>query len=130
MSDYSPIDSPQYTSIRFPSDSVTVAAVRRVHPNRFDVEDGRRFQTLEGEPEFTLGAALHVERILARAAYETARGNPDDYLASCGLSREDCLEDRTDFYRTYGVADGRRQTEELIRRIEAQAVEQVRGRDL
>lgn len=127
-SSLSPLGQIDYSSISFPSDSVTVATIRRVHPGRFDIEDGRRFRGVQDDPDFSLGTAMYLERLLARAAFETASGGPGDHLAGSGLTRDDCLRDLTHFYRTYGVADGRHQVDQLVRRVETQAADQVRRR--
>lgn len=118
-------DSPQgaldYGSLHFPSDRITVADIRRAHPLRFDHKDGHRFFGLQNDPEFNLNTILYVERLLAKEAFEEARGHPGNNLGNAGLDRDDCLNDLTRFYQTYRIAQGRHHTEQLVRDFEAQA---------
>jgi hypothetical protein len=123
----SPLDYIDYTSIRFPSDRITVADIRRAHPGSFDVEDGGRFRECSRN-FFPLDTVIYLERLLARAAYEKAIGKPGDILDDRGLERSDCMKDLTKFYATYGVAKGAHLTEQLIREIESQAASQATGR--
>lgn len=123
-----PLDYVDYTSISFPSDRVTMADVRRAHPERFDVEDGDAFERTGDDPTFTLGLVVYLERLLARAAYESSLGKPGNVIGQRGMDRADCVEELTKFYATYGVANGSHQTEELVRDIESQAAAQAAGR--
>ena len=119
----SPLDSIDYTSLAFPSDRITVVDLRRAHPERFDAEDGDRFARVG--PTFRLNSILDLERLFALAAFEKALGKPGDPIRARGLDRDDCVEELTEFYRTYRVADGRHATEQLIRDIETQAAAQT-----
>jgi hypothetical protein len=128
MPDTSPIDSIDYTSINFPSDRITIADVRRAHPERFDAENGEAFEQTHDEPKFTLNLIIYLERLLARAAYERARGKAGDVLGEHGLDRDECVEELTKFFGTYRVAKGANHTEQLIRDIESQAAAQAASR--
>ena len=128
MSDTSSSDCVDYTSIKFPSDGITIADVRRAHPERFDVEDGESFERTQDDPKFTLNLIIYLERLLARAAYESASGKAGDVLGEHGLNRNDCVEELTKFFGTYGVTKGAKHTEQFIRDIESQAAAQAASR--
>ena len=81
----SPFDYVDYASIRFPSDGITIGRIRRSHPERFDVEDGERFERTTSDPKFQLNTLIYLERLLARAAYEKALGKRSDVLGERGL---------------------------------------------
>lgn len=122
----SPRDTVNYTSIRFPSDRITLADIRRAHPERFDVDSPPAFRRLGEEESFRLNMAIDTERLLARAAFEKATGNGPDYLGQVmGLDRDNLIEELTEDYRLYGVAVGRQVTEQLVRDLEAQAASQA-----
>lgn len=84
----SSLDYIDYPSIRFPSDSITVADIRRVHPDRFDIEGGGRFRQATADPTFHLNSILYLERLVARAAYEKVLGKPGDIIFDRGLERD------------------------------------------
>jgi hypothetical protein len=114
-----------YTSIQYPSDRITVGDIRRTHPERFDSERAELFNRTGNDPNFAISVILYLERLLAHAAYEDARGKGVNVFGPSGLDREDCLEELTQFYALYGVAQGTHHTEQLVRDIEAQAAAQV-----
>lgn len=121
--------SVNYTSIVFPSDRITLADLRRAHPERFDAEGGDRFKRSERDPSFALNSILYLERLLARAAFEQALGSSAGVIEDSGLDRHDCVKELASFYALYRVASGPHQTEQLIRDIESQAAAQAaRGR--
>ncbi|QVL30807.1 hypothetical protein KIH39_18390 [Telmatocola sphagniphila] len=103
--------------------------IRRVHPDLFDVEDAPRFRKIVDQSSFTLDLILYLERLLARAAFEKALGKTEDVLQRRGLDRQDCVEELTQFYETYGIAhaQGKHQAEVLIQNIESQAASQARS---
>lgn len=127
-----PLPTIDYASLSFPSDHITLADIRRAHPDRFDTEDGRRFKSIELEDKsFTVSLIIHLEHLLARAAFEKAAGLPGNVLHDVGLlEREECIEELTGFYQAYGVAQGPQHTEMLVRDLEARAASQAakRGR--
>lgn len=114
-----------FKSIAFPSDRVTVADLRRAHPERFDAEGGDLFEPAASGRCFYLELILFMERLLARAAFEEALGDSGGILGTRGLDRDGCVEELTEYYRLYRVADGRHATEELVRGIESQAAAQA-----
>ena len=125
----SPDPSPvalDYSSITFPSDRITLADLRRAHPERFDAEGGVGFHQTDGDATFVLNTLLYTERLLARAAFEKALGRPGDAVREIGgVERDDCVEGLSEDYAFYGVASGPRLTEQLVRDIEAQAAAQA-----
>lgn len=108
-----------YSALRFPSDRIAVGDLRRAHPGLFDGEGSTPFRNADLND---LATVFFVERLLARAAFEKARGTPGDVFRDVArLERDDCIQDLAAFYQTYGVAKGVRHTEQLVRGIEAQA---------
>jgi hypothetical protein len=72
------LDYIDYSSIRFPSDNLTIGAVRKLYPHRFDVDGDEVpvfFEANAGKPtgdskEEWLFCMLSTERALARHAFE------------------------------------------------------------
>lgn len=128
MPDDPPLDYIDYTSLRFPSDRITIRDMRRAHPDRFDVEGGRRFAEPEDEEDFLVGTLIYMERLVARAAFEAALGKPGDLYAERALEKEGCVEEMAEMYRRYGVSTGLEHTRQLLRDLESQAAQQARGR--
>jgi hypothetical protein len=126
----SPLDYVDYTAIPFPSDRISVADIRHHHPDLFDVEDAKGFDRIADEATFTLDLILDLERLIARAAYESARGLPPSAFKDRGMSRSECLDELAAFYSGYGVATGRKATEQLVRDIESRAAAQAVGAKL
>ncbi|WP_149109712.1 hypothetical protein [Limnoglobus roseus] len=114
-----------YASIRFPSDRIDVAALRRAHPDRFDAEGGRRFADAGSDPTFFLDTIVYLERLLARSAFDHAAGRSANRQKGAGMSRSECLKDLTEFYQAYGVATGAKHTAQLVRGFEDQAAHQA-----
>lgn len=128
MTDQTPdLDYVDYTRIPFPSDHLTFGAVRRAHPDLFDVDGTELFfdtaTTATDVPDL-----FYLERLLARQAFEAALGRPGELLRSRNLEREDCLQELTAGYVRYGLSTGRHHTEQLVREFEALAAAQAPGR--
>lgn len=122
------IDYVIYTSIAFPSDNLTIRDLRRAHPDQFDVDDGPDFFDHVGEnilADDTIGTMLYVERLLARGAYEEARGNRDYLLKKQAVEREGLIAELAEDYMRYGLASGPQHAQQLIRDFEAQAAAQA-----
>lgn len=96
-----------------------------MHPDRFDVEVGRRFGQIDDDSTFTLNLIIYLERLLAHGAFEDARSSGKAVLSEAGLDRSECLDDLTTFYSAYGLSSGTHQTEQLVRGIESQAFAQA-----
>ena len=111
--------------IRFPSDAITVKAVRDAL-NPKDLFDTRTENVFEG-----LEACVMTERDIARKAFDAAlRGIKPNRIGK--VDHESAWERREwvngiDYdYRRFGVSSGPRQTAELIRDVEAQAAAQAK----
>jgi hypothetical protein len=119
-----------YMSLSFPSDRITLADIRRVHPDRFGTENGNFFELISPyDRSFTLDQILFLEHLLARAAFEKAAGLPGNVLIDVGLlQREECIEDLTGFYKTYGISQGQKHTKMLVRDLEKRAAKQASDR--
>lgn len=115
-----------FSALAFPSDRITVADLRRVHPNRFNPPLGQAFNALETDRTFGLNDALYLERLLAAQEYERAAGQPGSSTrASEQMSRDSCIGTLTRLYQQYGLATGRKQTELLVKKLEVQAAKQA-----
>jgi hypothetical protein len=112
------------SSVRFPSDAVTMGRLRQLRPEVFDhgCESGIYLQPLFFmEPELpthardTLGDLLYQERYVVAAAYAKAEGiaPPDlDFINLRDLLKQNYIELK--------LAAGPHEAEELVRSIEAQ----------
>jgi hypothetical protein len=128
------LDFIDYTSIAFPSDSLTVGKLRKLYPERFDVEGAgiRHFfaanagKNTDDSNESMLADMLTGERYLARHAYEQALGKTWTCLTELGDTREESAEELSERYIHFGLASGPQHAEQLIRSFEAQAVAQAK----
>ena len=120
-------DSPQidFTKIAFPSDSLTIGTLRKLHPADLDSQSKPDFT----ERSHSLGAELTdmlwVEREIAEAAFNRALGRPTEGDRT-GQDWQDCLDQVAGIYTRYGIASGQHHAEQLFRDIETQAVAQAR----
>jgi hypothetical protein len=118
------------TDIRFPSDGLTIGALRRAHPDRFDTPPVPTFFLTEPRgdcADLVLGTVLGLERALAADAYNRAAGQGWKDVA-LGYDRGTFAADLGEWYVRYGLARGGHHAEQLIRAFEAQAAGQVRRR--
>ena len=107
-----------FSSIEFPSDRITLGQIRRMESET--MTSNRRL--IERHPSNIEAInACRMEHILARKAWATTVGlaDPDPSY----LRREE-VDNLSHIYRRYGIAGGKRETNELIRRFEAE-VERV-----
>lgn len=104
----------------FPSDRLTVKALRAVEPGLFASASPADLH--ESFSHSDCAAMLFWERVAARQAYQAALGQP---LVDAE-PREELVEMLNDHYREYGLSSGPHQTEQLIRRVELQASNQAR----
>jgi hypothetical protein len=119
-----------FTKIAFPSDRITVKSLRDAFPHSFDLPahsfDQSSTRSYErGSVAQALDGIIDAERLLAGIAFKRALGQP--------MSSDEGRFDRSEFldaletdYGRVGLASGAHQVEELMRAIEAQAVEQAR----
>ena len=135
MSDGPTLDYIDYTPIAFPSDNLTVGKLRKLYPDRFDVEGAghRDFFSANAwgdkkQPdEEWLAAMLSAERYLARHAFELACGKTSTCLTQLGDTRDESAEELGQYYIHFGLASGPHHAEQLIRAFEAQAAAQGRA---
>jgi hypothetical protein len=105
------------TKISLPTDGITLGAMRRAEPHRFErraLEDG-----LSGTQAV---AILLWEYMLADKAFAQALGGPDPHPNTPRSTITGILDDA---YRTYGISNGTETSFQLIRRIEAAAADQA-----
>ena len=112
--------------LKFPSDAITVKAVRdALNPEGlFDTRKENLFEGLE--------ACVITERQIAQNAFDAAlkglkpnRSGKADLDSA--LQRREMVTGLDYDYQRFGLSKGARQTVELIRGIEAQAVDQARA---
>lgn len=113
------------SGIQFPSDTITIRALREAHPEQFDIgfaggggyeQPKFFFNGSDGATaEDTLGAMLYCERLIATDAYAAAKG-----VAGMGVSIDDFKEELAELYTRYGISKGPHHAAELIRGIEQQ----------
>lgn len=119
--DFSKVD---LSGLRFPSDQISIAFLRRKHPALFDVGFGEghyaqpQFFFLSsqfGHAEDLLANMLHCERRIAIAAYADAKG-----MSALDGDIGEFKEELAELYIRYEIASGRHSAEQLIRDIERQ----------
>ncbi|HLN31732.1 MAG TPA: hypothetical protein VK395_28590 [Gemmataceae bacterium] len=133
MSEDSPeYDYIEYRLIRFPSDKLDIAAMRRAHPDLFDVENASFEEVLTTLPEDNdgplIGSMLRLERMLAQNAYEEVRGVFTEGNVISNEEKPGFIDELTGYYVKYGLATGRQHAQQMIRDFEAQATSQARTR--
>lgn len=115
-----------YSGILFPTDSLTLGVIRRVHPAGFDADPAEGFD--HSNPLIGLNTAIYIERLIAHAAFDRAAGRSADRLREAATDRAGCVEELALHYTAYGLSEGPHHTEQLVRQIEAQAAAQVKRR--
>ena len=124
MSDSDPqIQTVDCTRIQFPSDKVTVADLRRIHPKRFH-EDGLRFYDIDDDESFKLDLMMFIEQKLARNAFARMRNPSRELNSKDGIDPDD-LDELNECYVAYGISQGIHHTGQLVRNIELQAEHQA-----
>jgi hypothetical protein len=117
-----PDQEPQidFTRIDFPSDSLTIQAVRRRFPEALDGKAAGTHLDLE---KIDLPGMLRIERTLAKEAFEVALGKKPRFPGALGdVARYSASE----VYVRYGLASGDHHAQQLIRAIEQAAARQAR----
>jgi hypothetical protein len=116
------------SSCRFPSDSLSIKALRTLHPDLFDKgfsndDDPQPKYLLKphdgGHVEDSVGNMLYCERVIVVAAFAEAKG-----IAQLDINIADIKEDLQRLYERHGLAHGSHESHEMIRGLESQ------GRDL
>lgn len=115
-----PLPSPQidYNRLTFPSDALTIGAIRAAEPELFAQLQPTFFQSGCSN----LDALLFSERELARDAFERALGRPKTYQES----RRELIGMLSSIYKFYGLATGGKHTEQLVRAFEETARAQAK----
>ncbi len=121
-------------SLDFPSDRLTVGALRRRFPHAFDqaVEDALTvcpFISDDHHAGFVvrdrLGSLLDAERQVALNALVDAQGlTRPDWYQSPEEERETVIE----LYQEYGIAEGPEHAKQLLRGLESAAASLAKGR--
>ncbi len=128
-----PIPPLDFAKIVFPSDKITLADLRRVHPREFDTGgrnffDGPRMSKADNAwPQEALAEMLSIERLIARLVFDSVRrGKPQaSVLNSTWEDDAELIEALSRYYERYGVAHGAQESLPLIRSIEHQATKQA-----
>jgi hypothetical protein len=126
------LDYLDYTSIRFPSDNLTLGVVRKLEPDKFDVNDAPNDHINDGYDGCSswekVQAVMQAERWLARFVYEEAMGrDPEKAIGGYPCEKADFVDGLMELYPEYGLASGAVAALELIKDIERQAVEQAKA---
>jgi hypothetical protein len=119
--------------IGFPSDNLTLAALRKQHLGEFDTLkanffDGERMRESgkKGGRE-ALAEMIYIERRIAQETFQASvRGDRQaGFLKSTGGDDRGLVEDLTSHYLRYGLAQGPHEALRLIGLIESQATTQA-----
>lgn len=106
-----------FTRLSFPSDKLTIGAMRAAQPYRFS---GDEVSLID------VAGLLTTERWLARKAYAAALGQSDPY-GDCTLTeREGVIQGLADAYVMFGLSSGIKHTREMIKSLETAAAEQAK----
>ncbi len=128
-----PLPAIEFAKFVFPSDKITLADLRRVHPREFDTRgrnffDGPRMSRVDNSrPQEALSEMLSIERLIARLVFESVRrGKPQaSVLNSAWEDDVELIEALSRYYEHYGVTHGAQESLPLIRSIEQQATKQA-----
>jgi hypothetical protein len=114
-----------YTSLRFPSDTLTLRKLREMEPDKFDVDRCPRAESAGPgkRPSFeTAVDIMYSERIVALTAFAEVLELPLD-IPEYG----DCVDGLLELYPSYGLAPGATAALELIKGIQAQVTAQAKA---
>lgn len=103
------------SAVSFPTDQLTVADMRKDQP---DILNSHRALIDSRADDVYVLSTLRSEVMLAKKAWAKAIGAPEPWAV---LPRRDLVTDLNHMYMRYGLSTGRKQTEELVRRFEAEA---------
>jgi hypothetical protein len=113
-----PID---LTTVDFPSDLLTIKALRGLFPDKLNLYPSEFYDF----DEIELPAMLEFERSLASRAFNAILGKSPQGSLESGEAEED-REMLAAIYTRYGMASGPHHAEQLIRAFEQSAAEQAR----
>lgn len=123
-----------FTAIEFPTDALTIKALRKHRPHAFDVPppDDYRFNLRSGYYERStldsmLASTLDWERMLAEVVFRETLGlSKLNDLPVAENHRNQIIKSLCSDYVFLGMASGKHQAREMLRRVENQAEEQAR----
>ncbi|MHB1425657.1 MAG: hypothetical protein ACYC3I_21015 [Gemmataceae bacterium] len=129
----SPIPALDFAKFAFPSDKITLAELRRVHPKEFDTcgrnfFDGPKMGRAGNDwPQEVLSEMVSIERMIARLVFESVCwGKPQASVRSSRWEDDvELIEALSGYYARYGVAHDRQESLRLIGSIEEQAAKQA-----
>jgi hypothetical protein len=107
--------NPDLSSIEFPTDRITLGQIWRTWPQLHQKEE---HLSRGASSDIDAIRAAQVERIAARQAWAKAIGLPK---TANHYHRHEYVGYLNDIYKAYGLSAGKKQTEEMIRRFEAEA---------
>lgn len=103
--------------LAFPTDAITIGAIRRNEPGLLD---------LRAHPGHVAAneafSAHELELVLAERAFAAACGAPDPHPTE---NRSEIVSILSDVYVTFGIASGSKAAKELIRHLEQAAAKQA-----
>lgn len=116
-----------FTKMEFPSDGMTIKAIRRLWPEAVDTGDAVDLfsRPVGGRAGELLFSMLTMERGLAEATFGLEFGREPD-IDYADHDVQVLAEDLSELYIRFGIADGPQTAKELIRSIESQATAQAR----
>jgi hypothetical protein len=116
-----------FAAIRFPTDQLTVADLRRIYPQSFDMsvplgatKRGYGRQSIED----TLGDIIDAERVIANLAFKQLLGIPLT-VEEEQKTRHDHLDNLASSYIDLKLVSGEHEAMQVVREIERQAVAQA-----
>jgi hypothetical protein len=121
-----------FSAMDFPSDRLIVRAIRTAFPSSFDIA-GHPHQSSRSRcfGRASVGAALDgvidAERLVASIAFRRTAGQELSEDES-SFDRREIIDALTTDYLRLGLATGKLQVVELVRQIEAQAIEQAHNK--
>lgn len=123
-----------FTTIEFPTDSLTIKALRKHQPHAFDVPPpdnygySLRIGYYDRSPlDFVVASTIDWERMLAEVVFRETLGLPKlDDLPVPENHRREIIATLCSDYVDLGMAKGTRQAREMLRQVERQAEEQAR----
>lgn len=126
-----------FTRIAFPTDSLTIKALRKNTPHAFDVPPPEKWKHLISDQRSShfslmslddvLSSILDFERLVAEDAFRNELGlKKKAPYPVIGGRKSDLIDSVASDYVSLGIARGKNEAREMIRAVEAQAREQAR----
>lgn len=109
------------TKLHFPTDALTIGAIRQTDPEGFREVSPRFFK---GDGHGDVSSLLWEERLLAANAFAQALGQslpfPDE-----AQERDEIIKELATWYQRFGLASGLEHTKQLVRDLEQSAAKQA-----